>query len=130
MRNFVCMLSFRISHIFFQRKKIYVILIDLGVCFFTKRVHVLVKFSKTSMSFVKTLMSSLLFKNFNVFCQDFNVFFTFQDFNVFCQDFNVFFTFQEFKVFCLVLLILHTFILLTGFTALVFASCQPDSKIA
>jgi len=70
-RNFIFVLSFLIRRIIFEKMSI--VLIGLGVCFFTKRVHILVK----------------VFKDFNVF-----KLLHLQDFNVFCllhlQDFNVF----------------------------------------
>ena len=150
MKNSICMLSFPISHIvFFFKKKMYVVLISLGVCFFTKRVRVLVKdfkdfnvfcltetsmssvftFSKTSMSFVLQRLQCLLSLCFKTSMSYLHL----KDFNVFClteTSMSSVFTFQAFKVFCLVLLILRTFILLTGFTASVLASCRSDSKIA
>jgi len=123
MRNSICMLSFPISHIDF--KKMCVVLIGLGFCFFTKRVHVLVKISRLQ------CLLSLHFKDFNVLCllfsKDFNVsclyisrlqcllslhfktsmssVFKFQDFNVFCLYFpktsmSSVFTFQDFNIFC------------------------------
>ena len=124
MRNSICMFSFPISRIVFW-KKMCVVLIGLGVCFFTKRVRILVKDFKTSMSYV------FIFQDFNVFClyisrlqclfslhfkTSMSFVFTFQDCNVFRlyipKDFNVsYFFVQNYNVFCLVLLILHSFIL-------------------
>ena len=82
MRNFICTFSFPNSHIVFS-SKIYVVLICLGVCFFAKRVHVLVKdvrdyhsllyVSKTSMSFVRTIKVFCLAETIKVICS-----FTFQ----------------------------------------------------
>jgi len=121
MRNSICILSFPISRIIF--KKMCVLPIGLGVCFFTKRVRVLVRDFKTSMSFVYT------FQDFNVFClyisrlqcllslhfkTSMSSVFTFQDFNVFylyisrlqCllslhvkTSMSFVFTFQDFNVF-------------------------------
>ena len=115
-----------------------------GVCLFTKRVRVLVKDIKTSMSYVITFsrLQCLLSLHFKT---SMSSFVTFQDFNVFyfyisrlqCllslhfkTSMSFVFTFQHFNVFFLVLLILHLLILFTGFTALVLASCRSDSQIA
>jgi len=71
MRNSICMLSFLLRRIFLTKKYVFD-LIGLGVCFFTKRVRILVKvfrdFNIFSLYIFKTSMSSV---------------FTFQDFNVF-----------------------------------------------
>ena len=78
MRNSICMLSFPISHIVFLQKKMYVVLIGLGVCFFAKHVHVLVKDFKTIrvfcqdyqslLYFSKTIKVCCLAETINVFC--------------------------------------------------------------
>jgi len=89
-------------------KKICVVLISLGVCFFTKRVRILVKVFETSMSSVFT------FQDFNVFSlyilrlqclqslhskTSMSSVFTFQNFNVFKTSMSSVFTFQDFNVF-------------------------------
>jgi len=61
MRNSICTLSFPISHIVFLQEKMYVVLIGLGVCFFARRVHILVK----DFNDYQSLLSC---RNFNVFC--------------------------------------------------------------
>jgi len=63
MRNSICMLSFPISHIVFLQK-MYVVLIGLGVCFFVKRVHILVKDFKDYQSLLSLSKSSLHFKDY------------------------------------------------------------------
>jgi len=142
MRNSICMLSFPVSHIVFFFKKMYVVLIGLGICFFTKHVHILVKDFKdfnvfcqdfnvfcqdfnVFFTFSKTSMSSLHFKDFNVFCQDFNIFLTFQDFNVLCRYISIFqclLSYRDFNVFCLYISRLQCLLYISRLQSLLFST--------
>jgi len=152
MRNSICMLSFPITHIVFW-KIMCVLLINLGVCFFTKHVHVLVKDFKTSISSVFT------FQDFDIFylhisrlqClrslhfkTSMSSVFTFQDFIVFCLYISRFqcllslhfktsmssvFTFQDFNVFCLYILRLQCLLSLHFKTTMSFVFTFPKTSM-
>ena len=120
MRNSICMLSFPISHIDF--KKMCVVLIGLGFCFFTKRVHVLVKDFKTSISSVFT------FQDFDIFYLHISRLQCLRSLH-FKTSMSSVFTFQDFNVFCLYILRLQCLLSLHFKTTMSFVFTFPKTSM-